>query len=254
MLNRHVRHLRDGTGVAALEFGLCAPLLSLFVMALVDIAKGLILWEQVNNTARAIALSATTIAIQPDLSSSLTVAQAQQAMSAIYAEMPWLRSGIEQGKRSVTLSAITFVPSPASCVPTASDTCGTWSPAIAWSVAYQGGYNSGTAQYDSFFQANQLTRSCQTAPVQVSPSATANSPLTVVRTLNVTQPEPILVADVHYQYKPLFYKFVTGKLDFWSSSYYPSRSINTTATPAYQYTKYDIANQANGAGKCSGWT
>jgi Flp pilus assembly protein TadG len=254
MLKRHASHFLERRAVAALEFGLCVPLLVLLLMGLVDIAKGLILWEQVNNTARAIGLSATSLAIQPDGSSSLSVAAAQQAMSAIYAEMPWLRSGIEQGTRSVTLSAITYVPTPSSCLPTATDNCGPWSAAVAWSVAYQGGYASGTGQRDPLFQANLVTRSCTMAPIQIAANSVQGPPLNVVRTLNVTQPEPILVADVHYQYKPVFYRFVTGPLDFWSSSYYPSRSINSTAGPAYQYTKYDITNQANGAGKCSGWS
>ena len=55
--------------------------------------------------------------------------------------------------------------------------------------------------------------------------------LTSLPTANVTTPDPILVADVHYQYTPLFFNFFTGPIDFWACGLWPVRSVNPAAAP-----------------------
>jgi hypothetical protein len=69
----------------------------------------------------------------------------------------------------------------------------------------------------------------------------------------VTNPDPILVVDVHYRYTPMFLNFITGPVDFWASGYWPVRSVAPGTAASQRYTKFDIANQLNGAGKCAGF-
>ncbi len=61
------------------------------------------------------------------------------------------------------------------------------------------------------------------------------------------------MVDVFYKFTPLFFDFITGSVDFWASGYWPVRSVDSNAPPAAQYTRYDIANQNGGAGKCPGY-
>jgi len=68
------------------------------------------------------------------------------------------------------------------------------------------------------------------------------SDLTSLRTLNLTDgqnlngsqtgsfapPPPILVVDVHFQYVPLLGLFWNNKIDYWTSAYWPVRSVEGT--------------------------
>ena len=236
-------------GVAAMEFALVAPCVIVFVIGVFDISKALILNQQVYNAAHTIPVSASGLAVQPDKTTSLTVTQVQQSMSAIFAEMPWIRSGLETGFRSVTMSSIIFQKVDPSCVALPLIPC-SYAPHVAWSVPYTEPANR-YANNGSTFQA--ITRSCMQLN-QTAPTAGVASDLTSLRTLNVVNPDPILVVDVHYQYTPVFLNFLTGPIDFWASGYWPVRSIAPSATPDQQYTKYDIANLNNGAGKCAGYS
>ena len=120
MLKRKRPKSCQGTArYVSIEFALISPSLILVVIGVLDIARALILYQQVYNAAHTIPLSASSIAVQPDLTTSLTVDQVQQALSAIYAEMPWIRSGTETGLRSVTMSSVTFVQEVPTCVPSA---------------------------------------------------------------------------------------------------------------------------------------
>jgi hypothetical protein len=76
---------------------------------------------------------------------------------------------------------------------------------------------------------------------QTQPSAGASSDLTNLRTLNLTNvpfvtgvlsapPSPILVVDVHLQYKPALGLVINAPLDFWVNAYWPLRSVQTTVT------------------------
>ncbi len=233
---------RDERGIAAIEFAMVLPVMILFVIAVFDVSKAMILNQQVYNAAHTIPIMASIQAVQSDKSTSLTVAQVQQSMSAIYAEMPWIRAGIENGNRSVTMTSVVFQPTVANCVSSPTVTC-TYAPHVAWSVPYS------DANAKGFLQ---VLRACGTLK-QTTPAAWVESDLTSLPTANVANPDPILVVDVHYQYLPLFYSFLTGPVNFWASGLWPVRSVAPTATLINQYTTYDLTNQAAGAGKCKGY-
>ncbi len=249
MLTRAASFRRSCSGVAALEFALITPAMVLLTVGVLDMSKAVILWQQVYNAAHTIPLSASIVAVQANKTTSLSVTQAQQQMSAVYAEMPWLADGIANGVRSVTLSSVTFVPIPG-CTPVVGVSC--YIPNVAWSLAYPGGVGDPhAAQWQS------VTRSCVVPPTQIHPTAPPPvSPLlvpvqlTVLRTLDVTQPDPILVADVHVQYRPFLYGLVTGYLDFWASGYWSVRSISTSQ-PAYL--QYTTLSPPGSGGSCPNW-
>jgi hypothetical protein len=233
----------DRRGLAAIEFAFVLPVMLIFIIGVFDISKALILYQQVYNTAHSIPISASSLAVQPDRSTSLTVTQVQQSLSSVYAEMPWVRDGIEAGTRSVTMSSVVFLPLNPACVPSPTVTCAS-APNVAWSVPYFGGNANGFGN---------VVRGCGVLK-QTSPTGGVSGDLTSLRTANVTNPDPILVVDVHYRYTPFFFTFVTGPLDFWASGYWPVRSVAPNTTIAEQYTHYDPTNQNGGKGKCPGFT
>ena len=237
-------------GIAAIEFALIAPLFGTMIIGVFDTAKAVILWEQVQNTAHLVATSAATVStINPDKSTTLSAAAAQQSMSIIYAEMPWVRSLIEQGQRSVTLTSVEFKPLSNGCTPTAGQNC--YAANVAWSAAYAGGQAGNAAQ---FVQGSTALRACGSL-TQLTPKASipvGMTPLTVLRTANVSQPDAIIVADVHYQYSPMFFRFVTGKIDFWSTYHHSVRIGTTTVSPGLQYTLYGGSSASNATGNCPG--
>lgn len=235
MIGRVKRRLRSGrSGVAAIEFALILPVMMVFVVGTVDTCKLLILWEQVYNAAHTIPVSASIVSVQPDKTTLLTAAQAQQQMSAIYAEIPWLRDGLEHGTVSVTLSSVAFVPIPG-CTQTTGINC--FIPMVKWSVPYRGGVPAANA-----FQL--VSRPCgaviQLHPTDPVPMSLPLLPaqLTFIRTRDVMQPDPILVADVHYKYTPFLLQLAAGSLDLWATGYWSVRSVDPTLDPTLQYTKY----------------
>ncbi len=56
--------------------------------------------------------------------------------------------------------------------------------------------------------------------------ARAMGDLTSIRTKGITTADPMLIVDTHYRYTPMFFNFVTGPIDFWSSGYWPIRSFD----------------------------
>ncbi len=232
------RVLRASDGIAALEFGLLAPIMTLIVIGVFDLSKAGILWEQTWSAANSIASAASTLAIQPDGSSSLTQAQAQQALSSIFADMPWLRAGIATGNAgpgnvppntvSAVLTSVSYQPSVSGC----SADC-TYVAKVEWSKAYSG-YN--------FVTTSAVLRPCVTL-TQTSPTA-AQSPnsvptlalQTAYETNGMTGPDSFLIADVRFTYTPYFLNFLTGPVTFWVTVYSTPRStaINTS-TPWTTY-------------------
>ncbi len=251
-------HLREGhargglagarRAIAAMEFALVAPMFGILIMGTFDAAKAVILWAEVQNTAHLVATSATNVSvINADRSTTLSAAAAQQSMSIIYAEMPWMRNTVEQGQRSVTLTSVEFKPIGITCTQVAGQNC--YLANVAWSVAYAGGQAPNAAQFQ---QNAAVLRPCG-VQIQTTPTATIPLGLTqynVLRTANVTQPDAILVADVHYRYTPRFVRFITGPLDF-SATYYTSVRIGaTTVPPGQQYTTYNGSAAGNATGAC----
>jgi hypothetical protein len=264
-------------GIAALEFALVSPVLLTLVIGVFDIAKAIILQQEVLNTAHSVSLTASLLATQTlstagstipedggtetlNGTTMLTAAQVQGVESDIYAAIPWLRSGVEKGTFSVTLSGIAFSALPSgTCQPYS--TCTGWVPFVAWSVPYKPAAGlPGTAV--------SLTRACG----PISPSAlldintSQNVPLTysnfmtTLRIKSITYPDPILVADVSYTYSPAFLRFITGPVTFVASAYWPVRQVpyNSDSTPGSelnsgQLTIYDLAN-TDPSHHCTGYS
>lgn len=236
-------------GVAAIEFALVAPIMITMMIGVFDIVHAMTVQQEVYNATHSILVSASSLAVQPDKTTSLTVTQVQQSLSTVFAAIPGRRNGSLSGATAVIMTSVNFTLANPSCTPSQGAPC-SYVPNVAWSVAYAdpSGRNGNNA---NSFQA--LTRSCgqlkQTTPTQGVPGD-----LTSVRTLNVTNPDPMLIVDTHYRYTPLFFRFVTGPIDFWSSGYWPIRSADPNAAASARWTRYDIANQNAGIGKCAGYS
>jgi len=242
----HRRGLLPGRrGVAAIEFSLVAPVMATLVIGMFDTVKGFIIYEEVQDTARVVGLSASTLSVQADGSTSLTVAQVQLVESSVWAEMPWTRLGIEKGSMFVTLSSIYPVPSAATCTITAPPNSCTYTPEVVWSVPY----SVGPSGYTNFVTTqttitlpsqavNGATRPCTVGTVTYSNPGSAFS-LKTIPLANVVTQFPFLVADVSYQFTPAYLHFLTGPITF-TASYFPPMRIGGDT----QYVEYDITNAA----------
>jgi len=233
-----VRLNRDKRGVAAIEFAIVVPVLVFFIIGVFDISKAMILYQEVYNAAHTIPLTASSLAVQPDHSTALTLPQTQQSMSAIYAEMPWVRNGVETGTRSVTMSSVIFIQTDSSCTANC-----LYTPQVAWSVAYTGGNANGFSN---------VLRACGSLK-QTTPTGLTAGDLTSLPTQNITNPDPIVVVDVHYRYTPLFFEYLTGPVDFWASGFWPVRSVAPNVVPSQQYTKFDSSAGQGAAVLCPGY-
>ncbi len=220
-----------------------APVLILLCIGVFDLTRAMIVQEQVWNAAHTIPVSASSLAVQPDQSTSLTVTQVQQTLSGIFAAMPLLRSGALTGATYVVMSSVNFVQADPACVRAPALPC-SMTPQLVWSVAYSG---HGLGNF------LQVTRSCSPAPVQVASVTSAVASLVSLPVLGIASPAPILVVDVYYRFTPMFFGVASGPFDFWASGYWPIRSASPNVAVGDQYTRYDIANQAGGAGKCAGY-
>lgn len=217
--------LRDRSGTPAIEFALIAPVMFTILAGSYDVTQIFIAMRQVTSTAQEVVQIGTEQAVQPDQSNALTVAQAKQAMTAIYAMIPRLRSGADTSQYSVTLSAIVFV-TDTGCV--VGGAC-TYVGIVRWSVALP---SPGQA----------VTRRPCGPVTQVAPDQQAT--LTSLPTSGMTTLTSVLVADVSYRYQPLFSGFVTGPITLQRTAFLPPRA----GTPS-QYVQYK-ANTSNNPAVC----
>ncbi len=197
----------DRRGVAAMEFALIAPVLGVLVMGMIDVEQALVTQKRVADVAHQIAMMATEQAVEYQTNHSLVItpAEAQVALSAIYAMMPELRAPASGTRYNVTLSSIAFP----------EDAQGDFNPAVAWSVAMSN-LNGKTA--DTLITSTPIApfqRVCNVAPVEVA----ANQPVTLqnLPIANMVALAPILVVDLTYTYTPIFGRFVhpaTGTITF----------------------------------------
>jgi hypothetical protein len=122
------------SGVAAMEFAVTAPVLVLMIWGVYDVARALVAWEETTRAAEAIAQAAEKMSVTGNTDATtgapilaLTSQRMQDAMTTIYAEMPFLglgnSTGAFRGIFSVTLSGVTYNPpcpasaqGPSSCV------------------------------------------------------------------------------------------------------------------------------------------
>jgi hypothetical protein len=201
--------------------------MALLLVGVFDLGKAAILWEQVWSASRSISESASTLAIQPDGSTALTQDQAQQALSLVFAEIPWIANNIETGPRSAVLTSVSYSPSDPTCAAQCS-----YVAVVEWSKSYQ--CSSGTVCTVAF---KPDPRPCVTL-TQVRAGGARSLTSVPTRELsnalqrqNVTQPDPFLIADVHYTFRPWFYNLFTGDIALWASSFWPVRIVQSGTAP-----------------------
>ncbi len=227
-------------GLASLEFGLLSPVLVVFLMGMVDLSNALITLRRLNATAQQIGLMATQLAVQPDQTTTLTVAQLNQASSVIYAVMPNLLSQPVYNavtnpvpSYAVVVSDVVFTPTSSTCL--AGLTCTAYTAKVAWSVPLQYG--------------QQIKRACGSLTQLVSgivPAIVGNLPSSIP-TQNITAAlTSMLVVDVVYNFTPVFGKFL-GPLTLRQTAYFNQRSI------AASYITYNLLAAISTGLTCTGF-
>lgn len=237
------RRRRAGrSAVATLEFGILAPVLTVFVLGLVDLADAIIAIRRVNAVVEQAGLMATQLSVQPDQTTTLTVAQLNLASSVIYSVLPQLaKIPVYNTKTNpipayaVVVSDVVFTPNNNnSCLPGL--TCTAYTANLAWSVPLQYG--------------QQIQRACGTV-TQVTPSTPntiVNNLPTTVPTANITSAlTSTLVVDVVYSFTPIFAKFL-GAFTIRQTAFFNQRSIVSN------YITYNTASAASGGVVCAGYT
>jgi Flp pilus assembly protein TadG len=257
---RHTLHRFGRRASVALEFALVAPVLVVLLFGVYEISEGMIIYEEVFNAARVMAASASSASVQADNSTKLYYGQIQLQASSIFAQIPALRSGFENGIKSITISSVNFevdTTQPA-CTPGVANCY--YLPYVVWSVAYTGGDSGRTFQTVLRTCATQATTSpyaliTSSALNQGTPTGTAVGNLAYLRTFNISRPDPtnappdpIIVVDIHFQYMPLLRVFVKNPIDFWADGYWPLRSVQATSYNAVNgtFTKLQSDQQFTG--------
>ena len=230
--------LGNRSGVAAMEFGILAPVLGILLMGIVDLADAIITLHRLNTVVQQTGLMATELSVQPDQSTSLTVAQLNQASSIIFSVFPTLASiPIYNPKTNpnppyaVVVSDIVFTTTSTGCTPGL--TCSDYTANLAWSVPLQYGM--------------QINRSCGTIKQQSASLAMtySNNLPTAITTAGVSNAlVSVLVVDITYQFTPIFSKFL-GQFTIHQTGYFNQRSVAAAAT----YITYNTAGSPSlGAG------
>jgi Flp pilus assembly protein TadG len=230
------------SAVASLEFGLVAPVFAIFLLGLVDLADAIIAIRKLNLVAEQTGLIATQLSVQPNQTTTLTVAQLNEASSVIFAVWPKLASLSVYNAISEPVPAYAVVVSDVVFTPTngtgciAGLTCTFYTANLAWSVPLQYG--------------QQIHRVCgtvsQTTPT-AAPVIVNNLPSTVPTTYISSALTSTLVVDVVYQFTPIFAKFL-GTFTMRQTAYFNQRSI---VSP---YITYNTTNAASGGVVCAGYS
>ncbi len=227
------------SGVAALEFGLLAPVMGIMLMGLTDLADALVTLRRLNAAVQQIGLTATELSIQPNQTTSLTVAQLNQASSIIFSILPSLANVPVYNATTnpvppyaVVVSDVVFASSQTSPSCTAGLTCTSYTANLAWSVPLQYG--------------QQINRACGTV---TQTTATANTVLvnnlpSTVPTSGITALTSVLVVDVVYNFSPIFGKFL-GNITMRQTAYFNQRSI------VAPYITYNTAGASSGGVVCT---
>jgi Flp pilus assembly protein TadG len=220
------------SGVAAMEFALVAPIMVTLIWGVYDISRALVAWEQTYHAAEAVAQAAEKLSItntnNPDGTpiTSLTASQMQDAMSSIYAEMPWLNlgdgTGSLTGSYSVTLSGVEYAPR---CPANATNTCAPQVPNVLWSTYLtQGGSQLLTPATSPI----SLYRVCGLLlPVAQFPNNNTQllymiDPTLVKNGVQNVNLIPQVVADVQYNFAPSFPILAGKTFTFWASASFPA--------------------------------
>jgi Flp pilus assembly pilin Flp len=231
------RNTRAESGAAALEFALIVPVMFTLLAAVFDLARGMIVWQELNNAAQAVALAAEKLSVTPGSTlTSLTYGQMQTAMSSIYPAIPGLNqgagTGIYPGQFSVSLAEVSFTPL---CADPSLTTCTVpQTPTVLWSTFLQDG---------AAMNGPPLARPCGAVTYDVG-----GFPNSGLQLISMTDPNkvtgatpvvavPQIVADLRYVYTPYFLFFIKPQT-FWASATAPAplggtaQGITVNATPA----------------------
>jgi hypothetical protein len=241
-VHRAARGLRrlcaaTNSGIASIEFALLAPVMASMMCGMVDLTDAIIANQRVSTTAEEVGEIATQQSVQPDLTTSLTVAQVLTAQTAIYGILPEVRY-LPSSSFSVTISEISYngysyPPSSVPCTPAspvqqscypcnvlglgASGNCPYNYYNVAWSIPLTYG--------------GQVERPCGSATIVLptaSPTVNASGAITSVPTGSMTTGNAsVLAVDVSYKFTPIFFKFVTGTITFRQSAYFNQRSFTS---------------------------
>ena len=224
----------DERAVAGMEFAIIAPVVLLLVWGVWDIARALLAWEETYHAAEAVAQAAEKLSVTTYTTNgnkpvtALTAQQMQDAMTSIYAEMPWLNlgngTGLFTGSYSVTLSGVYFSPL---CPANPTNNCSVQTPYVLWSSNLtQGGSQLLLPPPNMPYLQDRLCN----APLKSVPQFPNNStqllyminPNTVpggVQNINLI---PQVVADVQLQFQPSFPLLSHFTYTFWASASFPA--------------------------------
>ncbi len=195
--------------VAGLEFALLSPLLLTVFLGTIDLSNALLTARRMGVAAGAIAEIATTSSVQSQALNLLTDMQAWQATTAAFATFPGWTDPRARNSFAIAISDVTFTAVPPGCTSQCS-----YMPKVMWSVAN----NLGVARL----------RAC--GPLTVVPN---NDP-TSYSTLPVGDvgPTSLIVTDISYTFRPLFFGFLIGDIPMMQSAYLSPRINNDTSLVA----------------------
>jgi len=222
--------LRSRDGVAAIEFAFVAPIMVAMLAGVYDLTTAFIAWRRVTAAALAIAEIATGEAASTVANTNiLSQSQAVAAASAVYPYLPMLLQSSPPAF-GVTISSIVMTPTVSGCT----NGC-TYTAHVAWSGVFEG-----TGQ----------VRPCDTAQGTSGISSVSDTakPSPTTLPVDVYSAAPLLVVDVTYTYKPMFFRFITGNVVMAQSSYLSPRTGLTTA-----WTQYFPSGSNDTTGLCAGY-
>ena len=229
--------------VASLEFGLISPILVIFLMAMVDLSRAVITLHRLNTIVQQTGLMATQLSVQPDQSTTLTVAQLDTASSVIFSVMPQVANlAVYNAKTNpvpayaVVVSDIVYAASGANAAGCVSGlNCTSYTANLAWSVPLQYG--------------QQITRPCGvvTQTTAGQPTSYVNNLPSTVPTSGIASSVSTLVVDVVYNFTPYFARFI-GAVTMRQTAYFNQRSIIAT------YITYNTAGAQSGGTICPGYS
>ncbi len=224
-------------GVASMEFAIIAPVVVTMCWGVYDIGRALVAWQETTLAAEAVAQAAEKLSVTGNVDAvsgapvlALTSQRMQDAMTTIYAAMPFLglgdNSGSFTGNFSVTLSGVAYTPpcpasaqGPSACV-------SPQIPQVLWSAYLAEGGTQLLAPPVTPLALVQ--RACGTPPY-----ITGNFPNNAQQLQTLTDVNksgaggtdvvliPQVVADVQYVFTPTF-PLLGHSFTFWASASFPA--------------------------------